>query len=65
MFQHALYDPTAVCMLGELVHLASESVDDELNMLRWNPLNGLLHDMVPILVLDASHDLFVFLELSD
>lgn len=65
MFQHALDDPTAIRMPRELVHLARESVDDELNMLGWYAFDCFLHHVVPVLILDASHDLFVLLQLSN
>lgn len=65
MFQHALYDTTAIRVLRKLVHLPRKGVDDELNMLGWYAFDCFLHHMVPVLILDASHDLFVFLQLSN
>ena len=61
VFQHSLDDPTAIGMLRELTYLPCESVDDKLNMFGGYPFNSFLHDMITILILDASHDLFVFL----
>ena len=65
VLQHALYDSTAVGMFRKLMHLACKCIDNELDVLGRNPFNGLLHHMVAILILDAFHDLFVLLELSD
>lgn len=65
VFQHALYDPAAICMLRKLVDLPGERVDNKLNMLGWYALYGLLHDVVSVLILDASHDLLILLELSN
>jgi hypothetical protein len=41
--------------------LAFERFNDELNMLRWNSLDGLLDDVVAILILDTLQN--VVLEL--
>ena len=38
-------------MCGENVDLASESLDDELNVFSWDAFDGFLHDMIAILVL--------------
>lgn len=61
VFQHTLDDPTTIGMFGELTHLPGKSVDDELDVFGRYPLNGFLHDVIAILVFDASHDLFIFL----
>lgn len=65
MLQHALYDPTAICVFRELAHLSSESIDDELDMHGWYPFNCFLYDVVAVLILDTSHDLFVLLQLRN
>lgn len=43
-------------MGSENVDLTSESFDDELNVLSWNSLDGFLHNMVAILILDTLED---------
>ena len=48
---------TAVGMSSKSVYLSSESIDDKLDMLCWDPLNSLLHDVVAVLILDALQDL--------
>ena len=61
VFQHALNDSTTIRMHGQAVHLACKCVDDELNMHRRNPLDGLLYDMIAVLIFDAfEHMLFEF-----
>ena len=50
MLKHALDNPASVWMCGKSADLALERVDDELYVVRWDPLNGLLNDMVAVLV---------------
>ena len=61
VFQHSLDDPTAIGMFRELTNLPSKSVDDKLDVFGGYPFDGFLHDVVPVLILHASHNLFVFL----
>lgn len=63
VLKHALNDPASIWVCGQPAHLSLESVDDELDVLRWNPFNGLLDDMVSILVTDTLEH--VVLELLD
>lgn len=44
-------------MRSENVYLASESFDDELDVLRWNSLDGFLHDVVAVLIFDTFEDI--------
>lgn len=61
VFQHALNDSATIRVRGQTVHLAGECIDDELNVDRRNPLDGLLYHMVAILISDAlEHMLFKF-----
>lgn len=53
VFQYSLNDSAAIWMGGQNMNLSSESFDDELNMLGWNSLNGLLHYVIAVLVLDT------------
>ncbi len=63
VLQHALNDPTAVRVHGQAVHLTRERVDDELDVHRRHPLDGLLDHMVPVLIFDAfEHMLFEFFD---
>lgn len=57
VFQHPLDDSAAIWMGGKSVHLAFEGVDDELHILRRNPLDGLLDHMVAILISDTLQDM--------
>lgn len=44
-------------MCSKHMHLASESFDDELHMLCWYALNGLLHDVIPVLIFDTFENI--------
>jgi hypothetical protein len=44
-------------MSGKNVDLATESFDDELDMLCWNPLDGFLNDVITILIFNAFEDI--------
>lgn len=57
MFQHSLDDTAAVRVSSKSVHLAAEGVDDELHVLRRHTLDGLLNDMVTILVSHALQNM--------
>lgn len=48
-------------MCGQALHLAGEGIDDELYVLGRHPLDSLLHNVVTVLVFDASQN--VLLEL--
>ena len=58
VFKHPLDDTTAIRMCRKSLHLSCESVDDELDVLSWDPLDGLLYNMISILILDASQNVF-------
>lgn len=53
MLEHPLDDAASVWMSGKVVYLTVESIDDELDVLSRHTLDGLLDDVVTILVLDA------------
>lgn len=59
MFQHALYHPTAVWMCSKLSDVAGEGIDDELDMFGRDPLDGLLDDVIAVLIFDASQNIFL------
>ena len=62
MFEHALDNPASVRVRCKSADLTLERVDDELYVLRRDPLNGLLNDMVAVLVAHAfQHVVFQFL----
>lgn len=54
--KHALDYTAAIRMPGELTDLTVKRIDDELDMFRRNALDGLLDDMVAILVFDTAND---------
>ena len=45
------------------MHLSGKRIDDELDVLRGNSLDGFLYDVVPILVLDTFQ--YLVLEFLD
>ena len=53
IFQHALYDPTAILVGRQFLNVTSEGVDDELDMFSGYSLESFLNHMVSILILDA------------
>jgi hypothetical protein len=57
VLQYSLNYPAAIRMSSKNVDLASESLDDELDMFRGNSLDGFLHDVVAILIFDALKDI--------
>ena len=59
VLKHPLDDSTAIRMGRQAMNLTSEGIDDELDMLRWNSLDGFLNYVVAILVLDAFQDVHV------
>lgn len=63
VLEDALNHPTAVRMSREVVHLALERVNDELQPAGLHSLDAFLHNVVPVLVLDALQNIAVkFLE---
>lgn len=59
VFQHALNHTTAVRMGCKGLNLTLECRDDELNVLRGNPLDGLLDHVVAILVLHTLENMTI------
>lgn len=57
VFQHPLDDSAAIRMGSKSVHLSFEGVDDELHIVRRNPLDGLLDHVVAILISDTFQDM--------
>jgi hypothetical protein len=53
VLQYSLNDSASIWMSGQDVDLASESFNDELDMLGWDSLNGLLHNMISVLIFDT------------
>lgn len=53
VFQNPLDNTATIGMSCKNMNLASERLDDELNMLCWNTLDGLLNHVVAILVFDT------------
>lgn len=66
VLQHSLDYPTSIWMCRQRVNLSVEGIDNELDMLSWNPLDSLLDNVVSVLVLDAGEDMSIklFNELS-
>ena len=58
-FKHALNDTASIWMCGKSMDLSLEGLNDELNVLGWNSLDGLLNYVVAILVLDAFQDIWL------
>lgn len=63
VFQHPLDDSAAIRVGCETVHLPLESIDDELHILRGNPLDRLLNHVVSVLIPHTFEDMV--LELLD
>lgn len=61
--EKALDDAAAVSVAGELMDLADDGGGDETDVFRGDALNGLLDDVVAVLILDAGED--VALQLFD
>ena len=59
VLEDALDHPTAVRMGREVVHLTLERVYDELQSTWLHSLDALLHNVVPVLVLDALKNIAV------
>lgn len=57
--QHSLNYATAVGMHGSLLNPTGECVDDEVDVFRRNSLNGLLYDMIAVLIFDAFHNVIL------
>ncbi len=56
ILQYPLNDSASIGMCSKHMHLAFERFDDELDVLRWYSLDGLLHHVVAILILDTFED---------
>ena len=63
VLQNPLNDSASIRVGSENVDLTSESLDDELDVLSWNSLDGFLHNVVSVLILDTFKD--VSLKLGD
>jgi hypothetical protein len=61
VLEHALNNAAAKGVGRETVNLPDEGVGDESDVFCWDSLNGLLHNVVPVLILDALEN--VWLEL--
>lgn len=57
VFQDSLDDTATIGMSGKNVNLAPECLDDELNVLCWNTLDGFLNHVVAILIFDTFQDI--------
>lgn len=57
--KHALNDTAAVGMRGKSMYLSLECFNDELNVLGWDSLDGLLDDVVSILIFDTLQDIWL------
>lgn len=57
IFQYPLNNSAAIRMSGENVNLTSKGLDDKLDMLSGNTLDGFLHNMVAILVFDTFENI--------
>jgi hypothetical protein len=57
VLQNALDNTAAIRMSGKDMNLASEGVNNELDMLSWNAFNSLLHYVVSVLVLHALENI--------
>ena len=57
VLEHTLYDTTAIGVSSQALDLSGKGMDDKLDVLCWYPLDGLLNDMVAVLVLDTLQDL--------
>ena len=63
VLQHTLNNPAAILISRQTVDLASERIEDKLNVLGRYPLNRFLHDMIAILVSDTFQH--IMLQLFD
>src|ERR1700737_4651917 len=59
MLQNSLNNTTPIRMTRNSSYLSPERVHDKLDLLRRNPLNCFLHNMIPILILDATKSISV------
>ena len=59
MLQHPLNDATSIRVSGKTVNLPSEGFDDKLNISSRDSFDGLLNDMVPVLVLHALENMTI------
>jgi len=57
VLQYPLNDSAPIRMCSKNVHLTSKSFDDELDMLCGYSLDGLLHDVIAILIFDTFEDI--------
>jgi len=55
----SLNDSASICMDTQMLNLASKGLEDERNVLSVATLDGLLDDVVSVLVLDASQHIFL------
>lgn len=53
VLQDPLNDSASVRMCSKYMRLTSKSFDDELDVLCWDSLDGLLHDVIPVLIFDT------------
>ena len=53
MFEHSLDNSATVRMGGQLLDLSMERLEYEPDVHSWDSLDGLLYDMIAILVFDA------------
>ncbi len=59
IFKYPLNDTTPVRVSCKSMHLASESFNYELDVLRWNTLDGLLNDVVTILIFNTLQNIML------
>lgn len=59
MFQDSLDHPAPIWVSCKNMHLASEGVDYESNMVRWYTFDGFLDHVVAILILHTFHDFWL------
>lgn len=58
VLEAALDDSASICMDTQMLNLASESLEDKRYVVGVTTLDGLLNDMISVLILDASQDIF-------
>ena len=58
VFEASLNDSASICMDTQMLNLASERLEDERYVFGVATLDGLLDDVVPVLILDASQNIF-------
>lgn len=56
VFQNTLYHSAAIRMRAQLVNLASESVNDKIEMLGGNTFDYFLYNVVAVLIFDTLKD---------